>query len=288
MIQKLICFKSTDNIELPGILYSPENDTKKIVVHIHGLTGNFYEKYISYLAESYISKGYAFLCFNNRGNGYFTDLIIEKDGEIKNTIGGACYELFNDSVKDIDGIFNWVKENGYTSVILSGHSYGTNKATNYYIKKQPSIVEKIVLLAPCDNIAKAFEKFEGRYEESIEKAKQLVDSGKGYQIVNAPTYQAGFCANTLYTDYREGTDLDIFRYRIKDYINKDLTDIKVPVLVILGDKDRPIYSTTDKETVHSYLQNNLLNSTLKILNDCGHTYKNKGEDLANIIKEWLD
>ena len=43
MKQDLVRIKSIDNIEMVGILYTPEYETKKIVIHVHGLNGNFYE-----------------------------------------------------------------------------------------------------------------------------------------------------------------------------------------------------------------------------------------------------
>ena len=43
MIQELIKLKTEDNIELTGLLYKPKEETKKIVVHVHGFAGNFYE-----------------------------------------------------------------------------------------------------------------------------------------------------------------------------------------------------------------------------------------------------
>ena len=34
---------TSDGIELVGLLYEPEVATKKILVHVHGMAGNFYE-----------------------------------------------------------------------------------------------------------------------------------------------------------------------------------------------------------------------------------------------------
>ena len=37
MAQELVRINSIDEIELPGILYTPDEDTDKIVIHVHGL-----------------------------------------------------------------------------------------------------------------------------------------------------------------------------------------------------------------------------------------------------------
>ena len=43
MKQELVRINSMDEIEQPGILYIPDKTTDKIVIHVHGLNGNFYE-----------------------------------------------------------------------------------------------------------------------------------------------------------------------------------------------------------------------------------------------------
>ena len=43
MKQELIRINSLDKIEQVGILYTSIVETKKIVIHVHGLNGNFYE-----------------------------------------------------------------------------------------------------------------------------------------------------------------------------------------------------------------------------------------------------
>ena len=147
MNQKLVRINSIDGIEQPGILYTPNEDTNKIVIHVHGLNGNFYEnRFIDTLAKTFTSKNYAFLTFNNRGNGFITELL--KENEF--TIIGGSLERFKDCILDIGGIVSWVKENGYSEIILEGHSYGCNKVLYYYNHKKDNCIKKIILLAPCD------------------------------------------------------------------------------------------------------------------------------------------
>ena len=66
MKQKLVRINSIDGIEQPGVLSIPNVKTDKIVIHVHGLNGNFYEdRFVDTLAETYTNKNYAFLTFNN-------------------------------------------------------------------------------------------------------------------------------------------------------------------------------------------------------------------------------
>ena len=141
MNQELIRPHSKDGIQLPGLLYTPNVPTNKIVIHIHGMSGNFYEdEFNDNLARVYTNNGYAFLPFNNRGMNYITEMHKENEFVIK----GSSYELFEDCVLDIEGIVNWVKEKGYNHIVLEGHSYGCNKAVYYYTQKQDESVKMIV------------------------------------------------------------------------------------------------------------------------------------------------
>ena len=124
MKQELVRVNSIDEIEQPGILYTPNEDTDKIVIHVHGLNGNFYEnRFLDILAKSYTDKNYAFLTLNNRGRDFITELLKGNDF----TIIGGSLERFKDCILDIDGVLNWAKEKGYKEIILEGHSYGCNK-----------------------------------------------------------------------------------------------------------------------------------------------------------------
>lgn len=61
MKQEFVRLYSADNIEMPGVLSSPEGGSDTIVLHVHGLNGNFYEnRFLDVLAKTYTEKGCAF------------------------------------------------------------------------------------------------------------------------------------------------------------------------------------------------------------------------------------
>ena len=114
MKQELVRFNSSDNLGLTGVLYKPLKETTAVVVHVHGKVGFFYEGYTFHLAEAFTKKGYAFLSFNTRGTGYFTDFIKKEKEKFRVEHQGSAYELFSDSIFDIDGAFNFLQEQGYS------------------------------------------------------------------------------------------------------------------------------------------------------------------------------
>lgn len=283
MKQELVRINSIDGLELPGILYTPDIETKKIVIHVHGLSGNFYEnRFLDYIARSYTNNGYAFITFNNRGKDYITELLKEN----KTVIIGSSYELFEDSTLDIGGIVNWVKEKGFNEISLEGHSYGCNKVVYYYDIRKDKSIKNIILLAPCD-IAKEFEIYLGDlYNSTIEKAKKLVKSNKGQELIDFSVFANGkISAKTFYTDYLYNSKSDIFRYREKNSKSEILSKIDIPVYIIFGDEDEDVL-TQDKDVIINYLNKNINNCKIELLQGANHMYDGKYEELATIVGKY--
>src|SRR5262249_23477065 len=67
---ELVSILSSDKLELPGLLYRTDRDTRKAAVWLHGLGDNavFYKPAeINSLAAGLAEQGIALLAFNNRG-----------------------------------------------------------------------------------------------------------------------------------------------------------------------------------------------------------------------------
>ena len=84
------------------------------------------------MVKTYTNRGYTFLTFNNRGTNFVPELL-KKDGY---EVIGGCYERFIDCILDINGAIKYVKEKGFTEIVLKGHSYGCNKVVYYYNNKK--------------------------------------------------------------------------------------------------------------------------------------------------------
>lgn len=284
MKQKLVRLNSTDNIEMVGILYEPEQKSNKIVVHIHGLCGNFYEnRFLDILAKTYTDKGTSFLTFNNRGTNFISELLKGNEFEV---IGG-CYEKFTDSLLDIEGAINYVKEIGYNEIILEGHSYGCNKVSYYYSKMKDETINKIILLAPCD-IPQECVKFLSKEEYKIakEESTRLVSEGKANELIDFSVNANGkIAAGTYYDDFLPGGESDFIKYRDGiDGKSNLLNSIDIPLLVVFGDKDECVL-TQDIEIVKGYLNNNIKNCNIQIIKGADHSYTDKYEKLGKIIEQ---
>lgn len=286
MKQKLVRINSIDGIELPGILYNPIKDTKRIIIHVHGLSGSFYEnKFLDILAQTYTDKDYAFLTFNNRGTGFISELIKENDFQ---TIGG-CFERFEDCILDIQGIVNWVKEKGYSEIILQGHSYGCNKVLYYYSQSKSENIKKLILLAPCDIPSECI-KFLSKeeYETAKKTSTKLVKEGKEKELIDFSVMANGkIAAGTYYYNFLPGGVNDFIKY--VDGVNgksKVLNSIDIPVLIVFGDIDECVL-TEPIEVVQEYLKNNIKDSNVQVIRGANHSYINCFEELGKVVEKYI-
>ena len=275
---------SIDEIEQPGILSTPKNGADKIVIHVHGLNGNFYEnRFLDVLAKTYTDKGYAFLTFNNRGRDFITELLKGNDF----TIIGGSLERFKDCILDIEGVINWVKKKGYKEIILEGHSYGCNKVLYYYNNKKDENIKKIVLLAPCD-IPSEGKKFlsEEEYKIAKEESTRLVNEGKENELIDFSVMANGkIAAGTYYYDFLPGGENDFIRYVDgKNGKSEVLNSIDIPILVVFGDADECVL-TQPIEIVKQYLENNIKKCHIEIIDGADHSYIGKYQELGDKIKE---
>ena len=282
MRQELVRMNSIDEIELPGILYTPDKNTDKIVIHVHGLNGNFYEnRFIDTLAKSYTDKNYAFLTFNNRGTGFITELLKWNDF----TIIWWCLERFKDCKLDIEGVVNWAKINWYKEIILEWHSYGCNKILYYFNQKKDDSIRKIILLAPCD-IPSECKKFlsNEEYERLKEESAILVKEGREGELINFSVMTNWkIAAGTFYNDFLPNGENDFIRYVDGGNAKSSaLNSVDIPTLIIFWDKDECVL-TQPIEVVKGYLLNNINSCNVQIIQGADHLYNGKYDELSSII-----
>ena len=116
-------FKASDGVELQGWLSNVNSDIA--VVHIHGMSGNGYENYfLDNLRETYSKNEISFFTIDTRGRGIISSFwqgnkTDSWGGGTK--LGGSCFEIFAESLDDIQGTIDYLKTLGKYKFILQGH-----------------------------------------------------------------------------------------------------------------------------------------------------------------------
>ncbi|PIR78405.1 MAG: hypothetical protein COU28_01760 [Candidatus Magasanikbacteria bacterium CG10_big_fil_rev_8_21_14_0_10_36_16] len=165
-------------------------------------------------------------------------------------------------------------------VILLGHSFGGQVAT-YLLAHETNIVDKLILSGAAIY----------RRPESIRNKifKFIAKSGKIVFSLPRLNKLASFMRKVLYKsagtgDYNKanGIKRDIFLKITKQDVSKFLPDIKIPTLVVWGDKDTFV-SVKDA----TLIAENIVGAKLEIIKNGTHgLHLWKKEELLNIIKNF--
>lgn len=263
---KTVNVKTVDGIDLEGI-YHPNGDI--VLAHTHG-TASFYgnEAFEPDLLKFAKSKNFGFLSFNNRGAHIFSES------------GGAAHEKFSDSSKDIDAWISFLKNQGVSKIILSGHSLGTEKIA-YYVRNNPSKnIVAALFLAPSDTIGNQL-----RYEKKIGKsffdeANHLVNANRSNHLLSDKKAHAGvlpMSAEAYLDFYLPNKPLqDALPFR-----NKNIKKFNIPVFALIPNKDH--YNITSTKNYYD----NLTSAGVKsIITDTDHDFNNF--DTYNTLKTLID
>ena len=199
------------------------------VVFLHGLRGFALGAGIAPVAHPLAREGIKCLTINKRNSG-------------------KLYEVseFDEIDRDIAGAVEWLREQGCDEVVLWGRSLGATEVAYYQGKRNDPDVDTVVLAAPFADIRERSTKtyFEAisdapdtAYKEFVADAKELVEKGRGNEIVALPRP----VDNTV--EYIPMTAASFLSYRSPesncatiDWVD----DIEVPILLLPHASDRNV------------------------------------------------
>lgn len=237
---------------LNGLWFGPESPLK-IIIFIHGLGGNAFSshKLITPLADNKT----AVVTFSNRGHDQISS--IKKIDERKKKgysriTAGESMEIFTDCVDDIQGAVNYVLSvSPMASIYLAGHSTGCQKSA-YYLScpGKQKFMKGVVLLAPMSDYASLL-KFDknGNLKLVVNFAKNLVKKNQPQDLLPPEIWPDMVSAQRFLSLATPESKEEIFCYANPDKIPVTYRKIKIPVLVVLAQKDeyrdRPIKKTAN-------------------------------------------
>ncbi len=278
---EFIRFKATDDVELQGWLNNEDSDVA--VVHIHGMSGNGYENYfLDELRQMYAKHDVSLFTIDTRGRGITSDFR-QGDGWKH---AGSCFEIFEESVHDVQGAIDYLKSLGKTRFILQGHSLGCTKAVNFVITQATAGIEKVVLLAPTDMAGWA--EHNPNHQEHLSRAKQLIAEGKGEELVDAQCWldKTPISAQTYPTICEAGSSADIYGSRESGAL---LGKVELPMLIPYGDADigiTQIDGSMDKwlERVNK-IKN--ANTQVSVIKGSAHGFRGFESELAKVMEGFI-
>ena len=281
---ELVRVTTSDNLELQGILYKPQNSTDKVIVHIHGWTGNFYENvFIEYIAKACVSNGYAFLSFNTRGAGFVQEFLRKKGSKVEYVKIGGSLEKFEDCLFDIKAAISFLKTEGFREFILEGHSTGCQKALFYKHKTKDSRIKGLILLEPADDPSIVKRILTERYEEAMEYAKNLVNAGK--PEVSMPEW-VDFGVNLAARKFLSIADPNSVEGKLLHLPGEleELNNLNLPILVISADNSE----YQDAKSMQKKIEGIAKKFTGNVISNAGHWFLDMKKKWVKIISNWIE
>lgn len=284
MMYPIVQAQTKDGIWLHG-LHLPSDKKETVFLHIHGTADSFYEEdFLEVFARTLVPAGVSFLSTNNRGVGVY-------DGWAKR---GAAVEIFEDCLFDIDVWIEFALAEGYSKIILSGHSLGTEKVVYYLGKgKRADTVSAVILLAPADSprwryfdtrrsVPGSGETGEVRVKLQLAAAQKMIKEGRGDELMDRTIY-GGVMPKTprSFVNFM-GENTEILKALPFHSGRLDMySKIGVPVFVAIGDQEE--YTGIPIRDALELMKKENPRTEAHQISDCDHDFVGKEEELSELI-----
>jgi len=259
----------TDTIPLDGLYYEPEGGPAGAALLFHGNTMNFYVGALRFLPPVLVKLGLACLAFNRRGH----DILSTRASRAPE---GGAFQLAREGIEDNRVAASWMAERGFAHPVIIGHSNGGMLAVRH-VADHPRTPALVLLSAHLggknimERTSKAGLMAQDRVEEFTARAKELVASGRGRELMLMPGWWYAISAESFLdrlTEMPDGLAL--------------APTIKCPTLYVRGDKEsRENYPAEDFRTRAGGP------CDVKIVPDCDHFYNGREEAIQAIVSSWV-
>jgi pimeloyl-ACP methyl ester carboxylesterase len=286
---EIVDFITPHKVLLTGLLLGNKK-ANTTYIFIHGLGGNFFS--MREIGELLVNETTNVLLFNNRGHDIISRISKvdnrKKKGR-KSFLAGAAHEIFTDCVDDIEGAVEFVKSLNSKRIILVGHSTGSQKAVYYATRKQnQNKLTGIVLLSPLSDFAGILKQVSLEdFENLLKISKALVDQETPHTLLPNSIWPQTTDAQRFLSLYTPTSEEEIFSY-VTPGKQTIYSKIKIPLLVILGEKDeyrdRPVKQILKWFDLH---QNSKQFISCQIPN-ATHGFDGHEQQLRKIIEDWLN
>lgn len=161
---ELVHTRTDDGIMLDGAFWSPTKGQPAagIALVTGGTRSEFYA--LGSWAERFANAGYLALAMNQRDHG--TEY---------------AYQKFEPTCRDLKYAVDLLQKHGVKTILLLGHSFGT-EVVSYYLTTGDSRISGAILLSPHGDPRIASERLLGSkeaYDGAVAKARQMVADGHG-------------------------------------------------------------------------------------------------------------
>lgn len=269
---------------LNGVLF--RNDDVKadtVMIAVTGIHGNFYSNPFYYdFGETLNGAGIDFIYAQT--NDAFNRIETFNANTNQPEIIGSFNERFSYTDEDIEAYLNLAHDEGYTKIILAGHSLGANKVI-YYLSRHHDTdkVSRFLLLSPA-NIEWLLNGVTQREKDTV---REMCETGRGNDML--PFQLMGWVpciADTAYDWIFSGLLDNVHVEADKDF--SQVSNITHTGGLLIGTYDRFTYG--DPAGFLTNINNHMptaKDNRLIFIDGTGHTYQRKEKETAKRVLEFV-
>jgi alpha-beta hydrolase superfamily lysophospholipase len=269
-VNQIITIKTSDNHSLIGLLWEDDDcrENKTIILHVRGKTGTpITEPLTSPLAEVYAKNKIATLVIELHRSGY----------------GGSLESLAQMDVEDIHAFVQFLLKRGYTRIILSGQSLGSNSIMRYGVQYPHPNIIAMVHFAPTQDCANWLENHLGSetYNSLVKQGKKAIEDGQGNTgLIGKPPY------DKMLSPHRPNAWLSWWGPDADTANLKTISEVTIPILMLCGSED----FFNDRERIDTLKAAATRSPITDIIwyEGCGHNFANFEQQAANDVVTWLN
>jgi pimeloyl-ACP methyl ester carboxylesterase len=259
----------TDTIPLDGLYYEPEGRASGAALLFHGNTMNFYVGAMRFLPPVLAKLGVACLAFNRRGH----DILSTRNSRVPE---GGAFQLAREGIEDNRTAARWVATRGFAHPVVIGHSNGGMLAVQH-VADHPGTPALVLLSAHLggknimERTSRAGLMAQDRVEEFTARARQLVASGHGRELMLMPGWWYAISAESFLdrlTETPDGLAL--------------APTIKCPTLYVRGDKE-----SRESYPAEEFRARAGGPCDVEVVSGCDHFYNGREEAIQAIVSSWL-
>ena len=280
--------QTADGCLFTGQLFqSPKKQSETVVLHIHGMGGNLYFNYFyPEMVRQYTKSGIDLALVEHRGSASVNGIYNAQEDKIVQL--GDTYELFEDSLLDINAWVQKLLNLGYNNIILQAHSLGPSKIMHWYFgnQKGKQNIQALILLSPVDVIWLGQQ--DANYTKLLKEAKRHVNSGNPDHILSHLLWDEYLLsAATFISLLDKKSSANIFAYHDpNNKVWKKFAEVKIPVFIAAGSED--LFRDVERDL--KMLKRALTNSPkveVKVYKGAEHSFEGFEEELAGDIVRFL-
>lgn len=292
MKMDFVFVRTTDDLRLMGVHYESEKKDTAVLC-VHGMSGNVIENYFAYiLGKTLAENEVGFIFSHNRGYNHINDIAtseLQEKGGYKTLRLGVVYEIFEDSLIDIDAWIEEVRKLGYKKIVLMGHSIGCNKVIYYFSQRNPKDVVGVILASPPDMVGQVKPEYQPNSNELYKEAKANVKNGEQRKLLSKKIWDwYNLSSQTFLSLFTEGNNVDNLPVLRNPESWPQLASINTPIFAFMGEYDDIVIRKLSEDL--DLIKNKAIGTpsfTQKIIPRASHVYDGQENEVAKEVLYWV-